>query len=191
MTSICGKISANITIDCLNPLQGGVDDRLILINSEDISSITRNVTNPQIIEAIILASGTIGYEVEGKNQSVDGKQTFVKQKYSEVFDHEVNFYVFDITPDIKLQLEKMSKGKLVALLQNNFKGAGGNAAFEIYGLDAGLRLSAMDKDTNNVDTQGAYFVTLKTNDVSKEPHLPATLFLTDYATSLAIVNGLL
>ena len=35
MASICGKISAGLTIDCDSPLQAGAEDQLILINRDD------------------------------------------------------------------------------------------------------------------------------------------------------------
>jgi hypothetical protein len=193
MSGNCGKISESILIDCANPLVGGVKDRLVLFNFEDQSVITRDGTNPQLITGISLTTSPVAkaYQFEGKNHSNDVKSTLVKGKYSENYDHEVIFRIFGNSAAIKKQIEAMAKGKFVAIIENNFKGNGGDAAFEIFGLDVGLDLMAMEANKSDQDTQGAYVLTLRTPDTFKEPHLPASLFLTDYATTKAIVDALL
>lgn len=192
--SNCGKISASILLDCDNPLVGGAKDRLILINKDDIASVTRNVTNPQIIEAITLVTtspATVAFQIEGKNYSNDVSWEFVKARYSENYNHEVVFRIFDNGPDVKKQIEAMGKGTLVAIIENNFRGNSGDAAFEILGLDVGLKLTEGNSNKSDAETQGAPVLTLRTPDDYKEPHLPATLFITDYTTSKAVVDGLL
>ena len=116
--SICGKISQNIIIDCDNPLVGGAKDRLILINHDDWSdaTITRNVTNNQLITNIVLGSGVVAYEYEGKNNSVEPRSALVKQRYAEVYDHETIFKVFKSNAATKQQIEKMAKGKSLTAL---------------------------------------------------------------------------
>jgi hypothetical protein len=193
MPNNCGKISASILLNCDYPLIGGVEDRLILINKDDIVSITRNASNPQIIEDIVLTSSpaAYAYEIEGNNNSIDVKSTLVKAKYSEGYSHEIIYRVFTTGPETKEQIEAEAKGKLVAITQNNFRGATGNATFEIHGLDVGLELVEGESNKSDAETQGAFVLTLRTPDLYKEPHLPATLFITDYATSKAVVDGLL
>lgn len=111
MASICGKISAGLTIDCDSPLQAGAEDQLILINRDDWldAAVTYNVTNPQIIEAVVLASGVTAYSYQGKNNSIAPKYEFIKQTYAEVYNHEINFKVFNVDPVAKEQLEKWLK----------------------------------------------------------------------------------
>jgi len=190
--TICGKISANVGVNCDNPLQAGAEDTLILINYEDWlnSTITLNVTNNQIIEAITLPSGVVGYSYQGKNNSVMPRYEFIKNTFSEDYNHEVNFKVFDVSPEIKLQLEKMAKGSFVAVTMNKYKGTGGNAAFEVFGAEAGLVLTQNVREITAVETGGAFDLILKSNENALEPHLPKTVFLTDYSTSKAIVDGL-
>lgn len=189
----CAKISASVAVNCDNPIQGGTKDVLYLFNFDDIldATLTRNGSNSQIIEDILLGSGITGYSFEGINSSTLPKNTFVKGRFLGAFDHEVNFKIWDLTPAIKEELEKMAKGRFVAIVENNYKGTAGNAAFEIYGLDSGLVLEAMERDPANADTQGAYDVTLKSSEQSREPHLPATFFNTSYANSKALVEALI
>ena len=189
---ICKKITAEILVNCAEPIQGGSKDRLYLFNFDDIedSTISRNITNNQIIEDIALPSGVLGFLFEGQNSSTLPKHTFIKGRFIGSFDHEINFKVFDLSPGSKIQLELMNGGKFVAIIENNYKGKDGNAAYEVYGLQSGLMLELMERDSANADTQGAYDVTLKSGEF-KEAHLPATFFLTNYATTKVLVDALI
>lgn len=191
--SLCGKISSAFTINCDSPLQAGTEDTLVLINWEDWldAALTVNVSNTQIIENIVLASGVTGYEVQGKNNSIAPKYEMVKQAYAEVYNHEINYKVFGVSAALKAQLEKKAKGRFVAIVYNKYKGEDGGSAFEVYGADAGLVVTQLVRDVNSQDTQGAFDLILKTSELSPEPHMPKTLFITDYATSKAVVEGLL
>ena len=190
-TTLCGEITKDIDIDCDNPLISGAKDELILINVNDLDSLVRNGVNTQIIENMVLASGKQAFKYEGKNNSIEPRSALVKQRYAEVYDHEVIFKVFVNSPTVKDELEKLAKGSVIAIVQNNHKGAGGNAAYEIHGLDVGLSVLEMERVTLDADTQGAYNVTLRTPEESKEAHLPATFFLTDFTTTKALVDALL
>ena len=102
--SLCGELSANVLIDCDNPLVGGANDRLILINKADWddATITRNGSNNQLIENIAFVSGgVVAYQFEGKNNSVEPRAALVKQRYAEVYDHEVIFKIFGNSADIQ------------------------------------------------------------------------------------------
>lgn len=188
--STCGQISSNITIDCSNPLSGGANDRLVLINKDDWDEATLTGTST-LITGITLATGATAFSYEGKNNSVEPRQALVKQRYAEVYDHEAMFKVFKADAATKAQLELLAKGKVVAIVENNWKGAAGAGAFEVYGADTGLFVQELERALADADTQGAFNVVLRTSEQSKESHLPATLFLTSYAITKAIVDGLL
>lgn len=185
----CGVIDEDLLINCDTPLQGGVNDRLILINWDDLASVTKNAAG--IVTAITLNSGAQAYLVEGKNNSVAPTQALLKLRFSEVFDHIVNFKTFDLDNALKVQLQNAVKGRFIAIVENNFKGTDGDAAFEIYGLDAGLVVTALTRDPNSSETQGAYDITMGSSEFAKEPKLPTTVFLTSYAVTKALVDDLL
>lgn len=189
--SLCGKIAANVAANCANPLQSGVEDSLTIINRDDwLNAAIGLNADPQIIESIVLAMGITGFLYQGKNNSNIPKYEFIKQTFSEVYNHEINFKVFDVNPTVKAELEAMAKGSFVVIVSNKFHGEGGNAAFEVYGADAGLTLSQNIREINNVENGGAFDLILKSDDTALEPHMPKTLFLTSYAISKAIVDGL-
>jgi len=190
VSPICAALDGNLEPDCNFPIQGGVDDLLYLINKSDILSVTRNGLNPQIIEDITLISGATAFKVQGQNNSNNTKWELVKQRYTRMWNHFVDFVGFDLSPTGYERYEELSNALVIAVVINNYRGTSGNAAIKIYGLDAGLRAATIAQDMASADTQGAVQVSLSTDEINKEPHTPATLFDTDYATSLAIIEAL-
>jgi hypothetical protein len=171
-------------------MKGGTRDRAVIFNFDDISSIVFNATNTSTVEDIVLAAGKTAYQIDGKNNSISPKASMVKVGFNNMFDHSVMMKGFDISPEIKEQLNSMKDGRFVVITENYFKGVAGNASFEIYGLTTGLEMSILERDPNNADTQGAFDFTFTTIN-NKEPRLPNSLFITSYAGSKAVVDSLL
>jgi hypothetical protein len=144
-----------------------------------------------ILEEITLATGKQAYYVEGRNNSNAPSFALVKQTYANVFDHIFLFKIFDLSPETKADLQAGKDGKYVVIYENNFKGTGGNSAFEVLGAGLGLELTALTRDPNNADTQGAYDITFGSNANNKEGALPLTFFKTSYAVSKAAIELLL
>lgn len=188
--SVCGEISSNIAFDCDNPLQSGTRDRAWIINFEDIDTVTYNATNKNIVEDITLKAGKVAFYIDGKNNSIMPTTTMIQQRYANVFDHVVNMKGFDISPATKDNLNKAKDGRFVVVTENTFRGASGNAAFEIFGLKTGLEMTVLTRDPNNADTQGAFDFTFATN-LNKEPELPNTFFITSYSATKTLIEGLL
>lgn len=190
---ICDALTDDILVDCDNPPTGGANDRLILINLADLqaATITYDVANPLIVGNIVLGSGKRGYNFEGLNNSNEPRAALVKGRYVNGYDHEVRFKVFSNSPDAKEQLMKLDGSKVVAIVQNNHKGASGNAAFEIYGLETGLSLQELERIIADAETQGAYNVLIRNDEVSRPSSLPHTLWDTNFSTTLAIVDSLI
>lgn len=185
----CGKISRNITKSCTNPLQAGVRDRAIIINFDDISNIVY-AADGCTIQDIVLKSGASAFQIDGKNNSIKPKSALAAQTYENMQDHTVEVVGFDISPEMKADLNSMKNGRFVIVTENYFKGDAGESAFEVYGTTTGLELTVIDRDPNDQETQGAYKLTFFTK-VNKEPNVPNAFFDTDYATTKAIVEGLL
>jgi hypothetical protein len=189
--AVCDDITAGIAYDCANPPTGGANDRLILVNFKDIDgNVTYNATNPLVVEAITLGAAT-GYVFEGLNASNEPRAALVKGRYVNGYDHEVRFKTFSNAIATKTQLSKLDGALVVAIVQNNHKGAAGEAAFEIYGLETGLRLQELERIIADAELQGAYNILIKNDEISKPSTLPHTLFITDFAASLAVVDGIL
>jgi len=190
--ALCDKINEDILYDCANPPTGGANDRLILFNHDDINgNVTIDPTNSLVFTDITLASGVRGYVFEGLNNSNEPRSAMVKQRYVNRYDHEVIFKVFKNSPDAKAQLQKLDGAKVVALIQNNHKGEDGNAAFEIYGYETGLRLQELERVVADAELSGAYNVTIRNDEGASPSSLPQTLWDTDFATTKAIVDSLI
>ena len=187
--TVCGKISANITKSCTNPLQAGVRDRAIIINYTDLLDKVY-AADQETIEDIILNSGATAFQIDGKNNSIKPKATMIGQAYENMFDHSVEVIGFDISPETKAELNAGKNGRYIIITENYFKGDAGESAFEVYGLTTGLEITVIERDPNDQDTQGAFKITFMTK-TNKEPKLPNGFFDTDYATTKAIVDGLL
>lgn len=205
--STCLGITQSILIDCNNPPVAGTVDRLVLINKDDIQTITYDnaydpdqTSNPTtVVRNIALNSGAMAYVVEGRNNSIEAQATIKKGRYFDTFEHQVMFKIFSNSAYIKKQIEAMlQKGNLVAVVENNFRGANGDAAFEVYGLTSGLEVTEGTRNVTDQDTQGGYALTLKTSEQQGEPKLPVSLVATvqqvgddPYAATKTLVDGLL
>jgi len=189
MAGVCGKLASDILKSCDNPVQAGTRDRGIIINFDDVLSVTY-AADGETIEDIVLASGTVGYQIDGQNNSIAPISRMVEQGFNNMWDHEVSMKGFDVSPTTKNQVNAMKDGRFVVICENYFRGSSGNAAFEVYGITTGLEAMEIERDPNSEETQGAFHFMFGTKK-NKEPKTAATLFITDYSTSKAIVDGLL
>jgi hypothetical protein len=189
MSGVCGTIAANILKSCDNPVQAGTRDRGIIINFDDILSVTY-AADGETIEGIVLNAGKVAYQIDGQNNSISPISRLVEQGFNNMFDHECTMKGFDVSPATKNQVNAMKDGRFVIICENYFRGASGNAAFEVYGITTGLETMEIERDPNSEETQGAFHFMFGTKK-NKEPKTAATLYITDYAASKAIVDGLL
>lgn len=186
----CGTITRGAIPICADdgtPLKSGTMPRMILFNLEDVLSVTESTSTPNLLTAMTLATNTVGYVFEGYKQDVKPTQEFVVPgNGGTMFKHMVNFIVYDITQLQKNNLQRMAKGKYVAIVENKGKNS---EAFEVFGLGSGMEIvPGVARDTNA--NGGGYIITLATPETESEPMLPQTYFTTDYATTLAAVNEL-
>lgn len=189
MATICGKINANIKKDCEVPLQMGTRDLAKIINFSDIVSIVYDSTNKAQVKDIVLASGKTAFEIDGFKNSIRPLTGLEDGTYFKRHNHSVEILGFDISIDTKEQLNAGIEGRYVVITENYFQGTAGESAFEIYGLTAGLEITALDRNPNDAETQGAFHIMFST-PLNKEPKLPNAFFDTDYATTKAIFDAL-
>lgn len=176
--------SVPVCADDGTPLKSGTMPRMFLFNLTELLSVTESTTTPNLLTAITMATGTVSYTFEGYKQDVKPTQEFVvPTNGGTMFKHALNFIVYDITQLQKNNLQRMAKGKFVAIVENKGKNS---ESFEVYGLGSGMEIiPGVARDTNA--NGGGYIISLATPEVESEPMLPQTLFTTDYATTLALV----
>jgi hypothetical protein len=190
--SACGGISVGAAYNCANPIVPGTTARLLLGNLGDISAVTYNGTLTTLIEGITMKSTKRCWVFEGIRQSLAPSYELVPGAVSVGYMHMVNFLAFDITQAAKDNYEKMSLGKMFAIVENKNAIGNGNSVFEVYGLNVGLEANSIVRNVNDQESGGAFNISLQTPDgEGKEPKMPQSWWLTNYATTKALVDGLL
>lgn len=192
VNSACGGITMGADYDCETPIVPGVNQRLLLGNLDDIESVTYSITTPTLIEDIILKTGKVVYVFQGIRQSLNPQYELVPGTISVGYNHTINFLAFDLDQEAKDNYEKLALGKVWGVLENKNAPGNGNSIFEVYGLNVGMEASALSRIPADQETGGAFSITVMTPEAEgKEPKMPQSWFLTDYPTTLALVNALL
>lgn len=192
VNSACGGITVGAGYDCDAPIVPGVNQRLLLGNSDDIESVSFNVTNTTIIEDITMKSTKQCFAFQGVRQSLRPQYELSTGTVSVGYIHTVNFLIFEITQAQKDNIEAMALGKLFAVVENKNSVGNGNSVFEVYGLNVGLEASTAIRIAADQESGGAFSLTLVTPDAEgKEPKMPQSWWVTDYATTAALVEALL
>lgn len=181
----CGNITTGSRPDCNNPLKTGTQPRLFLMNYDDLLSVTTSTSTPNLLTALTFATNTVSYLFEGYKQDVKPTQEVIAPSNGQnQFKHNLNFLVYEISQLQKNNLQRLAKGRFIAIVENKGKDAN---AFEVYGLNSGLELvPGVVRDP--LANGGGYLISLATMENEFEPLLPQTLFSTDYATTKALVE---
>ncbi len=178
--------------DCDNPIIPGVDAKIWVFPLDRWENAAKTVdgTDTNLITNIVMASGELGIFIQGQFSSVEPTSSLSVQTFGTTYLHQILFRVFDNSPKVKQELERIAKGKFVVVVQNNFKGTSDDVAFEIYGYNSGMRATEGPREVNNVENLGAYVFTLVSEETATEPRLPFSLLVTDVAGTLTLLNSI-
>lgn len=181
----CGKITIGSLVDCTSPVKAGTMPRLILFNYDDVTAVTTSTSTPNLISGLTLATNTVGYVFDGYKQDIKPTQEIIAPSNGlNQFKHSVNFIVYNIDQLQKNNVQRLAKGKFIAIAENKGKSVN---SFEVYGLGSGLEIVpgvARDSFANG----GGYLITLATQENEFEPLLPQTILSTDYTVTKALVE---
>ena len=181
---IC-SITQSASYNCLTPIQAGLLPKVVLINTDDILSLTYS---GNYITAINLKPGKYGYQFDGIRRSVKASYNKKDTKITTNYTHKLSFAVFDISAAQKENLRKLSFGKVIGITFNINSPGNADTYFEVFGAGAGLETTKLYRQPQK---EAAYQVELETLDGASESKLPYTLFNTDYNTTLDLINALL
>jgi len=191
MPSVCSKISKNVLFDCNNRPVEGIEQRLMLINEDDLiaSGITFDTTYPNsLITQIELLPSRIGYEVQGIKQIMNFTNSLVSDDNSvDGVKHSITgIKIFDPSEEIRNEINTYVAGaKVYAVLERKWKGVDNKHAFLFFGLKFGLMITELKDDS----ATGVIEMSLSTPGKFKEPFLPHIYRDTDYDTSLTVFNN--
>jgi len=172
--------------DCDDLPNGGTEARLIVINYNDVNYI-RTLNGK--ITAIYLLGDSVAYEFFGFRQDVrKGEDVVNIGRLKNRFSHSVEFVVYEIDQVQKKNLQRMAKGRFMAIIENKGKN---DDSLELLGKECGLRMMAgVLRDA--IETKGLYKISLQTpdNGVEYERKLPQTVG-TDYENGIEIIESIL
>lgn len=186
-----GNLTADILFDCANAPVGGIEQNVVLINKDDIDVAT-TVTDPVnriLLTNLQLKAGKSGYLLTGVKQA-NGKawELVKKENAPDKFKHTFSGVIFSPSASVKAQADNLSKGaKYVAVVEQMWKGADSEDAFEVLGLTCGLELMTMTNSSKENDNMIMF--ELSSAEGFEEPTMPKTLLDGDYAaTKTAFTN---
>ena len=175
------KIDKDLLFDCDNLPSAGIEKRVVLINREDIDRTASTVSGGVV--DINLLPGSTGYIIEGIKQiNSYNYEVSVNTDSLNRVTHTFIGRVYDLTPENKAQINAfIDGGNVVAVVENLAKGANQESAFEVLGWQNGLEISEGVK--NSLENDGAFVLTLASNEQTLESRVPLTFLDTDYPTS--------
>ena len=171
-------ISADIQgYDCENPMVKGAKADGLIINRKDInmSGVTYDASNPFLVTALPLQTGKTAYDIVqgGKTPFTGSQQEMAEGTYQNTFTNTVQFVILNQGTTTADQVFALMNGEFVVVLQNN------NKTYQVYGLEAGLRASAMVRELYNDDTLSGWLVTMtEENAVKGNLFIESTLYET-------------
>jgi hypothetical protein len=192
MAIICGEITDNIAVDCLNKPVGGAKSKMWLININDIASVTYDTANPLIVRALTLASGKYAYQYVVYKRGHKPAFNLVVKDFGTYWNHVVNTSVQVWDNATKLQIYGLSDAYVVAIVEN--VQSTGDARFEIYGLGNGLTMAdgaIRDLAAND----GVFTMALSSEPEMEEARVPASFAVEEtgaysYTATLAAIVAL-
>lgn len=186
----CSKIKTGfINQACGKPAIAGTAARVILISYSDADK-SKSVVTDNVISSLILKAGATGYEVDSLPNATVGSDTINAGTYLKTHQHNVVVRIFKKSEAAKKFVNGLTNARVIAIVENNDTGDGGDTKYEVYGWDSGLELTEITVTTEMADGV-AYQVTLANGTIAQEGSLPMSLFNTDEATTDLMVDGLM
>ena len=176
---------------CATPPIGGVADRMILVNWDNIESVVYSVDG--VITDLMFKDNTKAFSFVGTMGSTNPSVTYTPSTYIAQYDHQIQFLAFETNQAAKDNYETLAQKPVVAIIEKaKGKTQAGDDAFEVFGIGVGMYMSALEYLPNNAENGGVYNITIKSSDnKAKEPKLPTSFFDTNYATTSTKLSGYL
>lgn len=191
MSACAEEITADILLDCDNQPIGGLEVTAVIINKDQIdrSATTFDVANPILMTNLQLLSGNTGYKIQGIKQSnAKSYSLVVNENAPDKWLHQFNGIIFNPTAANKEQLNKLSQdGRYIVVIEQLWKGANDESAFEVLGYNVGLKLT--ESVNNSIENQNGVTLVLASESSYEETDVPYTLLETDYATTKAAFDN--
>lgn len=181
----CGTIALGSDVACDAQSKGGtVATTLTLFNYDEIDGYTEASSK---VTAIDLATDARGWQFTGFRNDVKKSEEVVNPGVGlNQFKHNFGFVIYERTQAQKDNIEKLCKGRFVAIIENKGKDAD---AFEVVGKSVGLEV-VVGPIRNAHENGGFFILNFSTPEGEFEPKLPQTLG-TAYANAETVLAALL
>ena len=183
----CAGITVGAEYDCASPLKAGVAERLLVGNLSDILTITYDGVNTSIITDILMKVALPMFAFQGVRSSNVPDITLNADPLG--FIHQIDFKVYEVDADQKVNLQAMAATKTFCIYQNPNDTSLGDAVFEVMGVNSGMEMSTLSRQPASKD--GSYAIQNRTPELASETSLPNSFFDTDFATTLIKIDALL
>lgn len=189
----CSLITTGFVAGCSTTPVAGLEVDLYVANRSEIDLTASTFGTDGELTAIVMQTGKKFYKFTGKGTSNSLQIDMVEGKFSnDQWSHLLKNIVFDNTALTKKNIiKKFPSSDLVVVVNNKWKGTGGNMAFEALGWTVGLTGKAIQRKSDNAETAGAWEVTLASPKDQYEDNPGINVFITDYATTLAMMEALI
>lgn len=184
----CAKLSKSLVLATCDGSTAGIEPKIILINFDDWKHAETKEIEGNVLSALVLKTGAYGFRYESEKNSLEKDCTLAKGTYRNQFDHKVVGRVFVRSQEIKDELIKLSKTKVVIIVEN-LDAKNPETKYELYGADNGLEMTEFNAPST--DTDGVlYNFTLASGDNAKESSLPLSVYTESEKATDTLINGL-
>lgn len=142
----CGKISAGFVAGACGKLPiGGTGTRVVIMNHADIDTVTYSQDGGHITGITLKNKAHLYESIEN---SSEGTATFNKGTYTSGYTHGVTLRIFKDSAAARAWINQMTDARIAALLE---KRENGDAKWEAYGLESGMKLNENSYSTTYAD----------------------------------------
>lgn len=189
--SCAANVSGNIAMDCANPIVGGYTGRGVLINVDDLKTMTRDGANPRTISAITIATGSTTIAVDNtafaqpfNGSTVQSTDENGMVQYTKTFVVNIPLRGSTTSKNIVEPLHKSALG-FTAILE--MRDRNGDGSFVVVGSKQGLKATPDGVVRNEYENGGCVVATMSCREAEEE----VVFFDTDYTTTKTAFEALI
>jgi hypothetical protein len=184
MADCLDALVQDIVSNCTTQGTGGIEPDHAWITQRSSISPVYDATNPSIVTGFSMASTTKLWSIFGVKKSLDAGHSLVAaDNKADTYVHNFDFQANQLDADTSYAIDNIND--VVVIYERKDKTIDGDGVFIMKGLAKGLYKSA-DDQTENAEL-GSRVLSLASLGGQEEPVSKNTLFLTDYATTKALL----
>jgi hypothetical protein len=189
----CSTITSGNIAGCATIPKGGLEIDYYVINREHIDLTLTTFGTDGEIDNLVLTGVNVAYKFTAKGTANSDQVDMFEGKYTnDNWTHIFNSIIFDNTAATKKNIiKKFPSSDVVVIKNNKWKGTTGNMAFEALGFGVGLTGKAIQRKSDDGETQNAWKVSLASPKDQYEDNPGLNVFDTDYSTTLSMLEALL